>query len=113
MPAPPVWLQEWAFIVTPILGLVMIPALRALIVEPIRKMNEEHRTDHALLEYHFEVNGADKELAEEDRGMPLRTLVIRTRAELTKHLHESEPLMQQYRHDLDMRGEGGVRKEIA
>jgi hypothetical protein len=103
----------------------MIPALRALIVEPIRKINEEHRKDHALLEYHLEVNGADKELPEKDQGMPLRTLVIRTKTELSTHMRdatahirdtaahaqEAGPLMQQYRHDLEMRGEGGSRRE--
>jgi hypothetical protein len=29
------------------------------------------------------------------------------------HVQEAEPLIQQYRHDLEMRGEGGARKEIA
>lgn len=90
MTAPPEELTAWlAFTATAasLLGLFFGACYRLMFL-PIKRWVDKQERIGSLVEYHLEVNGADKDLPEEEQGKPLRTLQVRMRSDQIKAQQE-------------------------
>ena len=74
------------------------------------KFAHEHEEQHDLLLRHLISNGDDSSLPKEERGIPFRSLLIKTRLEQLKladaqkaHIEDTAPLIVQYKQDLKER----------
>ena len=105
--SPPDWVREWVVILGPALSAagIIIPAMRRWLIKPVLDLMHEHADQHARWAREFAVNGSDSLLPESERGLPMRTLLIKNRVDFNQHSRETAPLVQQYITDLRERGQ--------
>lgn len=99
---PPDWLKEWLTLTPQVLAIaaIIISAMRKWLVNPILKNMHDHTNQHSLMEKELAVNGSEYLLPEDERNLPLRTLMIKNRVSFLQHIHETAPLREQYERDL-------------
>lgn len=101
---PPQWLIEWTPVIWPLLGLILIPLVRAFVVKPLQESLRIHAEQHEHMGRELVVNGDEYLLPKHEQNLPMRTLVIKTMLALRTHEQEMMPLITQYRQDLRDRG---------
>lgn len=96
MPVPPQWLQEWAPIAWPVIVVLGLPVARAVLVQPILRVLKQHAEQHDRMDLELTANGSEYLLPPEERGLPLRTLLIKNHAVFLEHKAQTDPLIEEH-----------------